>query len=108
MHTTVNIGLKKNTGGKLSPTHALAVLRAIGGVKAILAEVFESDSEPTLVAVVDRQLYASAAYEVAEALSQDCIAYHDGRDGDLVGPNAAAWGAFNPEYFLDIHGERLA
>ena len=46
-------------------------------------------------------------------LGQDCIAYygiphHGQARGHLAGPNAAAWGAFNPEFFILPTGERLA
>lgn len=43
----------------------------------------------------------SLAYEIAVALSQDCVAvYWPSADrGELIGPNAAKWGAFNINHF---------
>lgn len=43
-----------------------------------------------------------AINELAADLCQDCIAMYVGAEwrGELIGPNAAAWGEFNPEYFL--------
>lgn len=40
-------------------------------------------------------------FRVSERLSQDCIAVLTlpSGVGELIGPNAAAWGAFNAEYF---------
>jgi hypothetical protein len=40
-------------------------------------------------------------YRVSERLSQDCIAVLTlpQGEGELVGPNASAWGVFNPAYF---------
>lgn len=42
------------------------------------------------------------AYYLAIFLGQDCVALltYDGTSGYLVGPNAAKWGAFNPEFFI--------
>lgn len=107
MTATVNIGLAVNGGGSVTPDHALAVLRTVGGVRPLRAAVRQSDSEPTLVAEIDRPLYAAAAFAVADALHQDAIAQFDGRSGDLFGPNAAAWGRFNPTFFLNLDGSRL-
>lgn len=36
---------------------------------------------------------------VSKALQQDCIATVIDGQGELIGPNAAAWGRFNPEFF---------
>lgn len=108
MTTLVNIGLHANGGGKVRPSEALAALRAVGGAQPIRAEIQHSDTEPTLVVEIARPLYASSAFAVADALRQDAIAQWDGRDGQLYGPNASAWGAFNPAFFLNLDGSRLA
>lgn len=107
MIATVNIGLDANNGTEIRPHHALAALRAIGGVKTLMARVLQSDTEPTLVAEVTPPLTATAAYAVAERLHQDCIAQWDGREGALYGPNAHAWGTFNPAFFVTLDGHRL-
>jgi hypothetical protein len=49
-------------------------------------------------------------YQTAVELRQDCIAFYVPlwRYGQLVGPRAAAWGEFNPEFFILPSGKRLA
>lgn len=108
MPATVNIGLAVNGGHKLSPEHAIAVLRTVGGVAPLRSSVRVSDTEPTLVAELRSPLHASAAYEVAKRLHQDAIAQWDGREGFLYGPAASAWGEFDPAFFLNLDGSRLA
>lgn len=105
---TLNIGLAVRDGRQHSASHAAAVLRIIGGAYVTRAEVHESDTEPTLVAEVRRPLNYTQLFAVARALQQDAVAQWDGSEGHLVGPNAAAWGTFNPAYFLDLKGRRLA
>lgn len=108
MSATVNIGLATSDGPALSPAHALAVLRTVGGANILRASVQPSDTEPTLVAEVSRPLYAASAFAVADALHQDAIAQWDGRDGQLYGPAASAWGEFDPAFFVTLDGGRLA
>jgi hypothetical protein len=108
MTTTINIGLACHNGGKVSPEHALAVLRTVGGASPLRSSVRVSDTEPTLIAELRRPLNATAAYEVAKRLHQDAIAQFDGREGHLYGPNAAAWAPFNPAFFVNLDGSRLA
>ena len=105
---TLNIGLAVNGGGSIAPEQALAAIRVIGGEHPVRWAVKHSDTEPTLIAETRRPLNTAAAYEVAKFLKQDAIAQWDGRDGELVGPNAAAWGTFNPAFFLTLDGSRLA
>lgn len=38
-------------------------------------------------------------HRIAKQLQQDCIATVIGGEGKLIGPNAAAWGEFNPAFF---------
>lgn len=47
-------------------------------------------------------------YTIAEQLDQDCVAVMIDDKGLLIGPNAAAWGAFNPEFFFNIDGTTAA
>jgi hypothetical protein len=108
MTTLVNIGLQRNDVGLLRPEHALAALRAIGGAQVIASRVHVSDTEPTLVAELARPLNAAAAYEVSRFLHQDAIAQFDGWEGQLIGPRAEAWGAFDGHHFLTLSGDRLA
>lgn len=107
MTAIVNIGLAVNDGTTIKPEHAAAVLRAVGGVRTLLARVEQSDTEPTLVAEITPPLNAAGGYAVAEHLKQDAIAQWDGREGQLYGPNADAWAPFNPEFFVTLDGGRL-
>lgn len=45
---------------------------------------------------------------LAHMLDQDCIALYNATDrcGELIGPKTAAWGAFNPEFFLRFDPSR--
>ena len=106
MTALVNIGLASKAG-PIPARIALGTLAAIGGASIAAASVQQSDSEPTLVAELRRPLTAAAAFAVAERLHQDCIAQFDGRDGYLIGPNASAWGEFDPAFFLTLDGSRL-
>lgn len=75
--------------------HALGVQQSASEETALYA--IEGGMTNTLRARIDR---------LAHALRQDCIAAFDtetGR-GELIGPRAAAWGDFNPEYFLTAPG----
>jgi hypothetical protein len=108
MTSLINIGLACHNGGKVNPEHALAVLRTVGGVSPLRSAVRVSDTEPTLVVEARGAPTATAAYEVSKRLHQDAIAVFDGREGHLYGPNAAAWGDFNPAFFVNLDGSRLA
>ena len=92
---------------------AARALRAAGFVSDG-GQVFRSDSEPTLVVKVQVPggFFGAnwAVFKLSETLGQDCIGmYSPGlKTGKLVGPEAAAWGDFNPEFFILPNGERLA
>lgn len=108
MPATINIGLAVHGGGAVNPDRALALIHSVGGVRPKARAVHLSDTEPTLVVETDRPMFPLAASEVARHLRQDAIAQHDGRDGQLYGPNAGAWGTFDPTLFLTLDGRRLA
>lgn len=64
-----------------------------------------STTEDTLVVACfgdDGALFRAMVYELAMDLQQDCIAVYNATSfsGALIGPNAAAWGEFNPEFFI--------
>ena len=109
----VNIGLN-TTDGAITVEEARTTLRAYGF--SILREaLLESDTEPTLVAEVATGFATALTvlqllYKVSEELKQDCIAVYRELTGGgaLIGPRAAEWGPFNPEYFLLLDGRRLS
>ena len=82
---------------------ALATVRTLGNVLAHRRAM--SSTEDTLIvrmSVGGMARLRGGIYELAELLQQDCIAIWNATDwsGELVGPNATAWGEFNPEFFL--------
>jgi hypothetical protein len=88
-------------GPCLKATHAVAALRAIGGVQVLLAHVHKG----TLVIQVRQPLHAAAAYEVARRLGVGAVRQEDHGEVDAFGPAAHAW-MNAPMVALD--GRRLA
>jgi hypothetical protein len=113
MEVVLNIGLARNGKPNLTTRDAIAALEA-NNFWPISTEVFQSDTEPTLVAVVDAHRAArlfpmrAGLFNVSVALEQDCIGALANNVGRLIGPRAAAWGEFNPEFFIMPDGTRLA
>lgn len=116
----INIGLNVAGQPPLSLREALAVLMA-ERISVMAYAEHQSATEPTLVAHVilpqapDTRHPASegdltALARVALRLKQDAIAVWlpDAQDGTLVGPDAAKWGPFNPEFFLALDGRKLS
>jgi len=105
----INVGLNVK-GYTVSAPAARGALRD-AGLYIVQSNVLCSDSEPTLIAIVQVEQFVleAAINNVCEALDQDCIAVvdMDTRQGRLIGPRAAAWGTFNPSYFLTLTGRRL-
>jgi hypothetical protein len=85
-----------------------AVDKLLGNISSI--HCHESDSEPTVVAVIDGpdMDIAKAVNQLCLTLSQDAIAYTVDGEGHMEGPKAAEWGPFNPTYFVQPNGQRLA
>lgn len=112
MQVILNIGLARKNKPNLTVKQVAAVLEA-NGFWMTEAVVLPSDTEPTLVTVVDahraaRHLPVSTGiYRASFALDQDCIAAYTMGKGKLIGPNACAWGTFNPEFFLLPDGSTL-
>lgn len=107
MIATLNVGLQSDTLGRIPSQQALSCVRQAFGVY-IDATYVRSDTEPTLVvSVFDQPSLQSKVFELAERLGQDCIAFVQGGVGQLIGPRAAAWGEFNPEFFFLPSGQRM-
>ena len=109
----LNIGLN-TADGAVTAEQARQVLAA-NEFLITRDAVLESDTEPTLVAEVISTaaspfVVLQLLHRVAEELDQDCIAVYRGLTGDgaLIGPRAAEWGPFNPEFFLLLDGRRLS
>ena len=111
---TLNIGLAVDGTEALTAHVAREILAANGILRRDDGVVHTSDTEKTLV-VVDVALKSGLAADLAQTavdLRQDCIAccWQDahGYRGQLFGPKAAAWGPFNPAFFLLADGSRLS
>jgi len=84
---------------------AVVALSVLAGSFSVFHRVEQSSTEPTLVA---RFWYSGELddlrgqiYKLAKRLDQDCIAVFVHEEfGELIGPNASAWGDFDPQYFL--------
>lgn len=116
MNITLNIGLREGTNGPLIlPQLALAKALHILGhcdikVKCFRYRVQQSATEPTLILNLT---LAGSTFRTVQAietmcrqLNQEAIAVfvHELDRGFIYGPNAAAWGAFNTEFFLQLDG----
>ena len=117
----MNKTLTLNVGMDIESTEALSaqVIREILVTNGLLLgrdAVVQSDTERTLVIdvmpgpeITNPGRMHAALFLSAQDLRQDCIAAwnEQTRSGGLVGPRAAKWGAFNPEFFFTIEGKRL-
>jgi hypothetical protein len=110
---TLNIGLNSHKGA-ITTEQARQALAA-NEFSIVRDAVLESDTEPTLVAEVTSLnanpfLVLQLLRRVADELDQDCIAVYREltAGGALIGPRAAEWGPFNPEFFLLLDGRRLS
>lgn len=114
MKFLLNVGLD----AKATTTISADVARQIVGANDFLVttwSVVQSDTEPTLVCEViplstSPLLVLQQLHQIAIDLRQDCIAVYrpHTKGGALIGPNAKAWGKFNPAYFFTLDGQRLA
>lgn len=113
----LNIGLARAGQDDLDADDVLMIMAFLDLTICSRAQVLMSDSEPTLVVDVmeTAPYHRGGALEtridrLARELDQDCIAVYDNLAGKgaLIGPNASAWGEFNPAYFLLANGRRLS
>ena len=99
---TINIGLANPfTGGVNTVEQTLTeAFKCIRGVQDVA--VRRSATEDTVI--IRFQQAVDSLNKIATALDQDCIAVYDedAGTGELIGERASDWGAFNPEYFLNI------
>jgi len=111
MKATLNIGRGVEINGirvkLLGVGDIVGALEQLGEILSI--NQHQSDSEPTIVAVIDSVGdIASAVEQLCVTLQQDAIPYVQEGHGNMVGPKAEAWGPFNPEYYITPDGTRLA
>jgi len=115
MHELIlNIGLARRGRPNLLPRQVRRVLWH-NRISVVRSVVKQSATEPTLVCAVllpaapDTRHAAAegdlaAVYRAAVDLEQEAIAVFDPvlNEGILVGPQATAWGDFNPAFFLNL------
>lgn len=105
MQAKVNVGLARNDGGSESMHNVYWVLETCG-FEIEGAHVARSGTEDTYVAEIafygERKTLEARLWAAAFDLHQDCIALrYESGEGKLIGPNAAAWGAFDSSLFLE-------
>ena len=115
MKLILNVGLNVGATTTIAADVAEQIVVA-NGFLIHRKTLVQSDTEPTLVCEVsadplapDAKQAKAAFSAIAEDLQQDCIALYseDIKAGALVGPRAAKWGRFNPEFFFGLDGQRL-
>jgi hypothetical protein len=113
---TPNIGLAVGTSGaENTVTETVQALERFG-FNLLALRVAQSSTERTVIAQVSSpsawgidSLQATAVYALAVQLGQQAIGVFEARrgHGELIGPDAAAWGEFDPTQFLTIEGRPL-
>jgi hypothetical protein len=109
----LNIGLKSKTLGDIPVELAKQMLWA-ADLLIKTERVAQSDTEPTLVVEVTSlngpRMTLAALHQLSVDLGQDCVGVYrpKTKGGALIGPKAAAWGEFNPEFFILPDGTRLS
>lgn len=114
MKFILNIGLDS----KATRTIAADAARQIVGANDFLVTtwtVVQSDTEPTLVCEVmalsnSPLMVLQQLRQIATDLHQECIAVYRPKTGGgvLIGPKAKEWGVFNPYFFFNLDGQRMA
>lgn len=125
MQVLLNIGLdnvpvvgESFTNGVRNPAvveRLFTVIHALraAGFKVQASKLLQSDTEPTLAARVlfcgHMTDFNQVLHDLSASLQQDCIAVYNPitGQGELIGPRAAKWGPFNPEFFFLLDGTRL-
>lgn len=107
---TLNIGLALPDGvAELKPQDVMTAVRGSFPGATRGWSIAQSATEPTVVVLLKIPAgadeffgFIGKVYRLAVLLDQDCIAVsgHDTTAGELIGPNAKAWGEFSPEFFI--------
>lgn len=110
----INVGLGvKNSETTLPPESVVAVLVASGVTIAGTPLITVSSTEPIFVAVIcvpEGTDIPTMFWGISKRLQQEAVVIFDLRShiGELHGPNAEAWGPFNPDYFFTPSGRRMS
>ena len=103
MKALINVGLLRNSEGfvRLSDINVALDTFAVEDLRHRVAVAsHESMEEDTYIAQVDGW-DEGKAFEIAQALEQDAIAFYDLDEckGYMVGPHADVWGEFDSRLF---------
>lgn len=116
----LNVGLRIGIGDHINSVHhTLGTIERIVGFPWAYAYVpgQYDGGEPTVVAALRRDRDFGVSPEMIRAVSlassllgQECIALWDPSEGrgQLIGPDADKWGAFDPARFFSLDGRTLA
>jgi hypothetical protein len=116
----LNVGPRIGIGDHVNSVHhTLGVIERIAGFPWAYAYVPAQygGAEPTVVVCLKRDRDFGVSPEMIRAVSlassllgQECIALWDPSEGrgQLIGPDADKWGAFDPAQFFDLDGRTLA
>lgn len=116
----LNVGLRVGIGDHVNSVHhTLGVVEHVVGFTWAYAYIpAQHDSgEPTVVISVRNDRDFGVSPEMVRAVSlassllgQECIALWDPSEGrgQLIGPDADKWGAFDPARFFGLDGRTLA
>jgi hypothetical protein len=107
----MDIELNFEVGMGVCPNVAAALFEELARGLVVSTRVAQSsyngpDGEVNTQTVVAKvscipHLAVGIAYRLACDLGEDCVAVRfSDTAGQLVGPNAAKWGAFNPDFFI--------
>lgn len=101
---SLNIGLNTTHGTRVDIHAAVNQAQRLGSVLASRVVDSPAGAEQTLTCSIlsplTREEFRFRVFNAAVALGQDCIAVYDGAAGELIGPNAEAWGDFQPAFFV--------
>lgn len=114
MDLILNIGLNSRTNGNIGTGTVIREVISCFGAAAVTFK--HSDTELTCIACVsvnpDLRFdnLENRIHALARLLGQECIAawVPFSQRGFLIGPNAKAWGEFNPAFFILPDGTRLS
>ena len=102
----LNIGMKREGGKDLTLGEIHLALGKLGLVPLGEATIAQSSTEPTAVLRFEGKPNRPVIHRLAHELGQEAIAslVLPSAYGYLDGPNAKAWGEFDPEQFLMPNG----
>jgi hypothetical protein len=111
MSYLINIGLQRAGKPDLTEDQVRTALRTLG-FDVFNASIAPSQTELTMIVEVYGHFtnWFQDLMKLSIALNQDCVAVfsYASRTGMLIGPKAAEWGEFNPDYFMTIFGNKLS